>query len=81
MLSHRNVKLRVFTHGIGVFVLSHTVPRYVYLHIKIRAFTQDLSCFHTRGSEYVRKISGFEGENHCLTQTLTLFNTQQGRKM
>ena len=47
VLSHRNVKLRVITHGIGIFVLSHSVRRIVYLHRRIRAFTQMPLCFHT----------------------------------
>ena len=54
MLSHRNVKIRVFTHGLGVFVLLHMRSRIVYLHMKIRAFTQNQSCFHTSGVQNLR---------------------------
>jgi len=51
VLSHRNVKHRVFTHGLGVFVLSHIEERIVYLHMQIRVFTHDVSCFHTSASK------------------------------
>ena len=51
MLSHINVKLRVFTHGLGVFVLSHMKRRFVFSHRKIRAVTHKDSCIHTATDE------------------------------
>jgi hypothetical protein len=51
VLSHMNVKLRVFTHGIEVFVLSHIRSSFVYLHMKIRVFTHKVSCIHTATDE------------------------------
>ena len=47
VLSHMNVKIRVFTHGLGAFVFLHMKSRIVYLHMSIRAFTHDASCFYT----------------------------------
>ena len=44
VLSHMNVKIRVFTHGLGGFVLSHMKNRFVYLPMRIRAFTHSGSC-------------------------------------
>ena len=55
------VKLRVFTHEIGVFVLSHMQDGFVYLHMKVRAFTHTVSCIHTatNGNRY-DAIRGYE---------------------
>jgi hypothetical protein len=54
--SSRTSANRAFTQGSLTFVLSHSVRRIVYLHRRIRAFTQrpahrvfaqEDSCFHT----------------------------------
>lgn len=52
-----NVKLRVFTHGLGVFVLSHMSMRIVYLHMKLRASTHKASCIYTAPFENIYVVT------------------------
>jgi hypothetical protein len=62
VLSHRNVKIRVFTHRIGPFVLLHRAVRIVHLHMNIRAFTRKFSCFYTTGHQKGRAAAEPYGE-------------------
>ena len=56
-----NVKIRVFTHGLGTFVLSHMNNHIVYLPMRIRAFTHKDSCICTRSDENLRAAArGYE---------------------
>jgi hypothetical protein len=56
-----NVKIRVFTHGLGGFVLSHVKNHFVYLPMRIRAFTHKDSCICTGAGENLRAAAtGYE---------------------
>jgi len=69
------VKHRVFTHGIGSFVLSHDKFGIVYLPMKIRAFTHRASCIYTQGLKISLHFQLVERRFRLLTQNLTRLNT------
>jgi hypothetical protein len=77
-LSHRNVKHRVITHGVGTFALFTQRTAYrVFARKDSRFHTGAFTFSHIGHSESARKLSRLAGANHGSTQTLTLFNTKQ----